>query len=153
MKKIAIASLLICFLVSSCKKGNDVASQSSDAVKTTTAAADVKPTASFRISNLVSPGMILEGNITDFENTSQNGDTYLWDFGNGITSTQKIPNDISFVPCGGTYSISLTVKNKLGDVATSSQAYTILCRGKNAHNTPVVHLPTAAIHAYVLTNE
>ena len=152
MKKIALASLLICLLATSCKKGNDVSPQSSDAVKPATTA-DVKPTASFRITNLVSPGMILEGNITDFENISLNGDTYLWDFGNGITSTQKIPNDISFVPCGGTYNISLTVTNKSGDVATSSQAYTILCRGKNAHNSPVVHLPTPAIHSYILNNE
>jgi PKD repeat protein len=151
MKKIALASLLICFLVSACKKGNDVSPQSSDAVKPK--AAEAKPTASFRITNLVSSGMILEGNITDFENQSQNGNEYLWDFGNGITSSKKIPNDISFIPCGGTYNITLTVKNKSGDVATSSQAYTVLCRGKNAHNTPVVHLPASAIHAYILSNE
>lgn len=151
MNRIALASLLICFLATACKKGNDVSSQSVDAVKPVSA--DVKPTSSFRIANLVSSGMILEGNITDFENKSQNGNEYFWDFGNGVTSTQKIPNDISFVPCGGAYNITLTVKNKAGDVATSSQSYTVLCRGKNAHNTPVVHLPTAAIHAYILSNE
>lgn len=151
MKKILLAFLVIGFLLNGCKKGNDVAAASSDPVKQPTE--DAKPTAAFKITNLVTSGMILEGNIADFNNQSQNGDTYLWDFGNGLTSTQKIPNDISFVPCGGTYTISLTVKNKTGDAASYSQVYSILCRGKNAHNTAPVHIPTSSIRGYIAGNE
>ncbi|MFT3911570.1 MAG: PKD domain-containing protein [Ferruginibacter sp.] len=148
MKKILIAFLVTGFLLNGCKKGNEVSSPSTDPVKPA-----AKPTAAFKITNLVSSGKILEGNITDFDNQSANGDTYLWDFGNGITSGKMIPTDISFSPCGGYYTISLTVKNKAGDAARYSQDFTIMCRGKNAHNKPVVHIRTSEIPAYVAANE
>ncbi|MEO6668527.1 MAG: hypothetical protein ABIN36_03555 [Ferruginibacter sp.] len=150
MKKIAIASLLICFLINGCKKGNEI----NDNTKPVPANnADIQqPTASFKIANLTSLGMILEANISDFQNLSQNGNTYHWDFGNGITSDSKIPQGISFTPCGATNTISLSVTNKSGQIATCSQTYTILCRGKHARHAPItvpVHLSKNQIPAFM----
>lgn len=153
MKKIALLSLLVTIITFGCKKGNEVvtntASNNSEAIA---AASDSRPTATFRIANLTSIGMILEANITDFQNLSQNGNSFHWDFGNGITSDEKLPQNISFAPCGGTSVISLTVTDKNGHSATTSQAFTVQCRGKHARHAPItttVHLNTQEITTYL----
>jgi PKD repeat protein len=128
MKKIMPAFLLL-LIAWSCKKN--------EPIKTTPVI--VKPTAFFRINNLVNSNEILEANIADFENTSLNADSYSWDFGNGVHSSQKIPQNISFTPCGGNYTISLVVKNKAGE-SKYEQNYTVLCRGKNAHTNGKISL-------------
>jgi PKD repeat protein len=51
-------------------------------------------------------------------NVSKDAVSYLWDFGNGETSTQEIPS--IYFGKGGTYTVSLTVKNAAG-VSTTSQ--------------------------------
>ena len=112
-------------IVSSCQKS------SSDAAKPKAIADPVvttaPPTADFKISNLANPGTVWEGLNLVIENSSQNGDSYLWDFGNGVTSTDKAPANVSLFPCGMTYTITLTVKSKSGQSMTYSAPYFILC--------------------------
>ncbi len=47
-----------------------------------------------------------------FSNTSTEGTTYLWDFGDGNTSTDFSPSHV--YSAGGTYSVMLTVTNGCG---------------------------------------
>ena len=139
-----ITILLITFCFIGCKKGNEITTTSNQ-----NQPEKIKPVAGFRINNLVSSDLILEGNIVDFENQSENADSYYWDFGNGVHSTEKIPQNIIFVPCGGHYTISLVVKNTAGE-SKSEQSFVILCRGRSAHRTGAIkpiHLSTSQITA------
>jgi PKD repeat protein len=52
-----------------------------------------------------------------FTNTSQNGTTYLWNFGDGSTSTSASPNHN--YTSGGTYQVTLSVTGPCGTVSTS----------------------------------
>ena len=90
------------------------------------------PSAGFKITNTASTGAVWEALILKFENTSANAVSYLWDFGNGITSTEKIPGNFYYGTCGLTNTITLTVKNSSGQTATVSAPYTVYCsRGMN----------------------
>ena len=112
-------------IISSCQKSSSDAAKPkavTDPVVTTP-----PPTVNFKITNAASPGVLWEGLDLTIENSSENVDSYLWDFGNGVTSTDKIPANISLFPCGTTYTITLTVKNKSGQSVTSSVPYSILC--------------------------
>jgi hypothetical protein len=134
MKKIFFPVFLFSVLINGCKKNDDT--------QPVPAPAEEKVVASFDITNLVSPDMIREGNICDFTNTSKGATSYTWDFGNNTSSSEVLPSNQSFVPCGGTYTITLTAKNKSGKIATCSHSYTILCRGKMAHRSGVIMAPT-----------
>ena len=57
-----------------------------------------------------------------FTNTSQNANTYLWDFGNGATSTSTNPTQIF---TNGTYTVTLTATNTAGDSDTASASIVI----------------------------
>ena len=75
------------------------------------------PTASFTVSNAC------EGNITSFVNTSTIDDgtlTYVWDFGDGNTSTDEDPDHTYSVD--GTYTVTLTATSDNGceDATTAS---------------------------------
>ncbi|MCP3929052.1 MAG: PKD domain-containing protein [Bacteroidetes bacterium] len=48
-----------------------------------------------------------------FANTSVDGDTYFWDFGDGDSSTEENPEH--WYPHAGNYLVSLTVSNECGD--------------------------------------
>lgn len=52
-----------------------------------------------------------------FTNTSQNGISYLWDFGDGATSTEKDP--IHKFETSGVKSVTLTVTNDCGQTSTT----------------------------------
>lgn len=58
-----------------------------------------------------------------FNNTSTNGVSYAWDFGDGNTSTAMNPTHI--YNDEGTYTVVLTVTDQCGNTATSSQVVTI----------------------------
>lgn len=47
-----------------------------------------------------------------FTNTSTNGSTYVWDFGDGQTSTSQSPSHI--FAAGGLFNVTLKVKNSVG---------------------------------------
>ena len=129
MKKLIASLFVLTILVSSCQKSNDLTPNQSTASPDKTVA---KPTASFKINNtFLGDFSIKEDDVLDFDNKSANADSYYWDFGNGTYSTDKIPANVSFAPCGGIYTITLTVKSKSGNVATYSGTFNILCKGKH----------------------
>ncbi|SRR5258706_3648117 len=117
--------ILITVTVISCQKEKAVA----DATTGSSTQAEIikPPNADFKITNMASSGNVWEGLKLNFDNISQNADSYYWDFGNGIISTDKIPLDVSLFPCGLTYTISLTVKNKDGQSSTISAPFFVLC--------------------------
>lgn len=72
----------------------------------------------------------LDGVLT-FQNLSQNGTSYLWDFGDGITSEEAHPTH-SFVE-NGTYTVSLTVISEICNsiVMTSQEVVVIATKVEN----------------------
>jgi len=125
MKRFYTCLILITITVISCQKekGGPVATP----VSVTPPVLVKPPNADFKITNAASSGNVWEGLSLSFDNSSQNADSYYWDFGNGTTSTDKIPSNISLLPCGFTYTISLTVKNKDGQSSTYSAPFFVLC--------------------------
>lgn len=80
-----------------------------------------KPTASFNVA--------MNGNVASCTNTSSYGGSYLWNFGDGMTSTEQNPTHTYAQQ--GNYTITLTVTN---DCGTNSTTQTVT----------VVFPPTAA---------
>ncbi len=84
--------------------------------------------------------------ITDIENTSIAGQTYLWDFGDGTTSTDKTPQKT--FPNPGTYRITLTVTDPNTCNITDQTFKDILVQGAptaaftHSPVTPVENTPT-----------
>jgi len=72
-----------------------------------------KPTAGFN--------MTLSGLTATFENTSGGADSYLWDFGDGQTSTAMSP--VHTYATDGIYNVLLTATNSNGDATASSIAF------------------------------
>lgn len=72
-----------------------------------------KPTAGFTMS--------LSGLTATFTNTTTDGTSYSWDFGDGGTSTDA--NPVHTFNTDGIYIISLTATNANGDNATTAQAF------------------------------
>lgn len=58
------------------------------------------------------------GTVVKFKNNSKNGVSYLWDFGDGTTSTEFEPQH-TFTGAGINYTVSLTATNLLGCTNTS----------------------------------
>ncbi len=63
------------------------------------------------------------GNQTNFINASSGADSYLWDFGDGTTSTQTNPNHIYTAP--GIYTITLTATSNSTCNGTDSIQHTV----------------------------
>jgi PKD repeat protein len=126
MKQFSIVLLALAIIVSSCTKSSSDASKS-DTPSTPVVAKAPPPTADFKINNAISTTTVWEGLALDLQNTSANGDSYFWDFGNGVTSTERAPANVSLFPCGLTYTISLTVTGKDGQSNTYSAPYYIQC--------------------------
>lgn len=66
-----------------------------------------------------------------FSNTSTSSTDYLWDFGDGETSTELEP--IHTYPAEGTYTVVLTSSDKLGVISTSTMEVTLV--------DPMVYIP------------
>ena len=81
-----------------------------------------KPVASFSADHFAS---CLDGNSYSFTNTSTGAATYLWDFGDGNTSTQA--NPVHTYALSGVFSVTLMAVSAYGcqDVKTISQYITI----------------------------
>ncbi len=84
----------------------------SSVITTTIFIASVIPTASFNVSG---SGSVAPVNI-GFTNTSTNGSTYFWDFGDNTTSTSKNPSHAYYN--GGFYLVKLVVTNLSGSSTT-----------------------------------
>ncbi|MEW6469819.1 MAG: PKD domain-containing protein [Bacteroidota bacterium] len=67
------------------------------------------PSASFTVS---APASCLDGNSFAFTNTSTGAATYLWDFGDGNTSTQQHP--VHSYSASGIYTVKLIASNSNG---------------------------------------
>lgn len=83
------------------------------------------PVADFTIS----PNDTLNaGETFTFTNTSTDADTYLWDFGDGTTSTQVSPTKSTFNVevggCGNSFAITLTA-SKNGKSSTISKSVVV----------------------------
>lgn len=97
LKFLFVAALLAAFFTS-CEEDED----------------PVKPTAGFTIS----PTTVVAFDVVTFTNTSEDGKTYLWDFGDGsATSTEENPTHM-FTEAG-TYTVTLTATNADGNNETT----------------------------------
>ena len=67
------------------------------------------PTAGFSV--------VMNGNVAECSNTSTYGNTYLWNFGDGATSTEQNPTHIYAQQ--GNYTITLTTTNACGSNTTT----------------------------------
>lgn len=102
MKKISLILLLTAGLLSCKKEANQPLA-----------------TADFSFNNGADEPPFLVGMDIPITNNSTNGVSYLWDLGNGKTSTDKEP--IFSGEKAGTYNVSLTVKNADGKTTTSTK--------------------------------
>jgi PKD repeat protein len=82
-----------------------------------------KPVASFEDSgSTVTPATIT------FQNTSQDADSYSWNFGDGTTSTITNPTKIYSTP--GVYTVTLTATNAASDLTNSKSKQITITPGK-----------------------
>ncbi|PTT02371.1 hypothetical protein DBR11_04940 [Pedobacter sp. HMWF019] len=83
------------------------------------------PEAGFTLGNTSQSSIIFrQGTVIIPVNNSTNAVSYLWDFGNGKTSTERTPA-ISFEE-GGEFNISLTVKNADGQISSTQRQVKVL---------------------------
>lgn len=72
--------------------------------------------------------------VVQFLNTSTDGNTYLWDFGDGNTSTEV--NPIHTYSVAAQYTVTLTVTNSCGTNTTSQQVI-VLATGLTENSNPL----------------
>lgn len=99
MKNFYLLICIVALTISSCKKNDPLPA----------------PTAGFELGAAIAT----QGAIFTPLNTSQNATSYLWNLGDGITSTEKAPT--FNIPKIGDHKISLTVKNADGAISTTSK--------------------------------
>lgn len=130
-----IASALV--FISACSKGKDATTLSSPP------AAEPKPVASFKIANATvldnGTSTVRELQTLTIQNTSSNAVSYSWDLSSGANfsdglidqpmrySDKAEPANIYMVPCMQDVTITLTAKNKAGEISTASQTFTVQC--------------------------
>ena len=103
-------------------KAYDGSGNSDSVIKTNYITVVAKPTADFSASTFAS---CVDGNSFTFSNSSIGGGTYLWDFGDGTTSTQVNPTHSYTLQ--GTFTITLIATSPFGcqDVKIKNQYITI----------------------------
>ena len=103
------------------------------------------------VSNFQGPSSGCRALDVQFTNSSQYGSTYLWDFGDGGTSTQFEPNYTYFNP--GVYTVTLTVFGDGGQDIEVQQSIINVYQLPNAFftvNPTTVFIPTEPILLYNL---
>ena len=91
--------------------------------------------ADFQLTN---PGEIVkEGTYLNLVNTSQNAKSFLWDFGDGTTSTEASPQH-KHDRCG-TYTVKLTVTDASGETFTTEKAVDVFCTVPRHRANPMVY--------------
>ncbi len=92
-----------------------------------------KPTSEFTF--------VVDGNQITFTSDVTNANTYLWDFGDDVTSTE--PNPVHTYAETGTYTVTLTVIGNGGEAAISHdvEALTLYRQPSAASRTEIVLIP------------
>ncbi len=85
--------------------------------------------AKFDVTLTINNDGVKEGDDVTFNNQSLSAVSYLWEFGNGFTSTEKSPT-YQF-GCGNA-NIKLTVTGANGATALFTRDLLVYCKGKNA---------------------
>jgi PKD repeat protein len=85
-----------------------------------------------------------------FTNKSMNATEYIWDFGDGTTSTEVHPTHTFVVP--GTYIIQLTAKNEEAEDISRAHTVTVYRNPKADFSIApeVVYLPDAEISTLII---
>lgn len=100
------------------------------------------PTASFTSVSVGLAGI--------FTNTSTNGTSYLWDFGDGATSTEENPSHV--YQSAGTYSVSLTVTNDCGSATFGPSPVNVINAGIEENvNASVLLFPNPTNGQFTIT--
>lgn len=143
MKKI-FPCFIVMVIAASCNKSKDSAPAPEKAP-------EPKPTASFKIANAGSGNDILELRTLIFQNTSSNAVSYSWDLSESANysdgnvdqpmrySDKAEPSNIYMIPCMKTVTITLTAKNKTGEISTSTQTFNVQCFRGTGGKHPVMH--------------
>ncbi len=136
MKQIFLFSALVLFVFSACKKESP-ATSSVNKPSEVESPADLPPSpnpepfsAKFTYS-APDPNNIFEKQTIHLECKASGVVQYVWDLGNGTKLVAKNP-DISYL-YHGYYPIKLTVTDKDGKTATSTQLVSILCNFGGSH--------------------
>ncbi|MBN2614215.1 MAG: right-handed parallel beta-helix repeat-containing protein [Bacteroidales bacterium] len=109
--------LIVLLALTSCKKQSDV---NNDATT---------PTACFSVS----PDVLSVGTSVTFNSScSDQADSYLWDFGDGNSSTQSNPTNVYTEP--GNYDVTLTVTASNGNTAKKTLPLTIIQASTTEHS-------------------
>lgn len=145
MRKVFIFAATF-LVLAACSKSKEAASPAPEAP-----APAPKPEASFKIANATATNDILELRTLTFQNTSLHADSYSWDLSDAANfsdgnvdqpmrySDKAEPANIYMIPCMRTVTITLTARNKAGDVSVSSQTFNVQCfRGLGGRH-PVMH--------------
>ncbi len=61
---------------------------------------------------------VVDGSDVTFTSVVKNANTYMWDFGDGTTSTDALP--VHTYAVSGTYTVTLTVKGDGGEITTTN---------------------------------
>jgi hypothetical protein len=124
MRSILSILLLLTVIVSGCSKGSN-----NNAPTKEVAPVPASPSAKFAVTLTINNNGVKEGDDVKFDNQSVNAASYLWDFGNGVTSADKSPT-VTFA-CGQT-SVKLTATATTGAISVYTNDLLVYCKGKNA---------------------
>lgn len=91
--------------------------------------------ADFKLTN--PDELIKEGTYLDLVNTSHNAKSYLWDLGDGTTSTDAAPHHL--YPKCGTYTIKLTVTDSNGEQTSVEKPVDIFCTVPRHRANPLMY--------------
>lgn len=127
MKKMLFAAV-IGLMVCSCNADDELVQDS----------AQTEPSAAVAGFKLTNPdAMIKEGTYVNLVNTSQNAKSYIWDLGDGTTSTEPSPHHL--YPKCGTYKVTLTVTDQNGNQTSAEESVDVFCTVPSHRANPLIY--------------